>query len=209
VEFVAGSIAGARRVALLPGSFHPPTIAHEGLAQAALARVDAVVFVLPRAFPHKTYETVVIEDRLEMLVKLAGHDRRLAVAISDGGLFIEMARELRQCASHIETPFLLCGRDAAERIVSWKYSGAEPIEEQLAEYRLLAASRGGLFHPPEALAGAIETIEANWDDVSSTAVREAITNGAPWRHLVPERIHAEVEAVYSRSRLDSRKARRR
>lgn len=209
MEFVAGSIAGARRVALLPGSFHPPTVAHEGLALAALTRVDAIVFVLPRAFPHKAYEGVGIKDRLEMLVKLARQDARLAVAVSDGGLFIEMARELRGCSGSIETPIVVCGRDAAERIVSWPYGAAEPIETQLAEYRLLAASREGLFQPPEALAAFVETIDVQWDEVSSTAVRDAIANGSPWRHLVPEQIHTDVEALYSRSRLDSRNARSR
>ena len=208
MEFVAGSIAGARRVALLPGSFHPPTIAHEGLAYAALTRVDAVVFTLPRAFPHKSYDDVPLDERLQMLIGLAAADERLAVAVSNGGLFIEMARELRHSVPHIETPIVLCGRDAAERIVGWSYEG-EPIDRQLGEFRLLAASREGEFQPPERLAGFVETIDANWDEVSSTAVRTAITNGAPWRHLVPERIHAVVEEFYSRSRLDSRNARNR
>lgn len=209
MDFVAGSITNARRVAILPGSFHPPTIAHEGLANVALERVDAVVFALPRAFPHKSYDGVDLDGRLQMLIRLAAADERFAVAVSDGGLFIEMARELRQYAPHIDTPIVLCGRDAAERIVSWPYDDAVSIESQLAEYRLLAASRGGLFQPPEALAEYVETIDAQWDDVSSTTVREAITSGAPWRHLVPERIHAEVERLYSRSRLDSRNARNR
>ncbi|MBM3767715.1 MAG: hypothetical protein FJW32_20190 [Acidobacteria bacterium] len=207
MEFFAGSIEWARRVALLPGSFHPPTKAHEGLANAALDRVDAVVFVLPRAFPHKAYDEVSLADRLHMLAGLTAGERRLAVATSDGGLFIEMAREVRRCVTHIETPLVLCGRDAAERIVSWRYDADTSIERQRAEYRLLAASRDGAFQPPDSLAGFVETIEANWDEVSSTAVRQAIACGAEWRHLVPARIHAEVERLYSRSRLDSKKAR--
>lgn len=192
---------------MLPGGFHPPTIAHEGLALAALTRVDAVVFTLPRAFPHKSYDVVSLEERISILVQLAAANLRFAVAVSEGGLFIEMARELKEQARHIDTPVILCGRDAAERIVAWPYNHDNPITRQLSEYRLLAASRVGTYQPPDELAGFVETIDAEWDDVSSTTVRDAIATGAPWRHLVPERIHDEIERLYSRSRLDSRNAR--
>jgi len=205
-EFTTGNA-----VALLPGSFHPPTIAHLGLAQAALARVDTVLFALPRAFPHKTYEQVPFATRLLVLQNLIAAHPRFAIALPTGGLFAEMAREFRALRPQTREIFLLCGRDAAERIVAWPYPEADPIERQLNDFQLLVAARDGLYTPPPALESRIVTLPAaaNWDEISSTRVRHAIQASKPWRHLVPEPIHELVESLYSPSRLDSRNVRSR
>ena len=58
MELLHGQFTGPGPVAILPGSFHPPTVAHLALAEAALARAAAIVFTLPRAFPPKSYDTV-------------------------------------------------------------------------------------------------------------------------------------------------------
>jgi nicotinic acid mononucleotide adenylyltransferase len=198
MEFVRGNVTEVSRVAILPGSFHPPTVAHFGLARVALERVDAVVFTMPRTFPHKRYEGVGQAERLEMLLRLAAPEPRFAVAVSEGGLFVEMARELRTLSPDLREVFLVCGRDAAERIVAWPYTEGDSIERQLAEYSLLVAARRGVFVPPAGLRERVETMEASWDDVSSTRVREAIAAGEDWRALVPEAIHGMVEMLYLR-----------
>jgi nicotinic acid mononucleotide adenylyltransferase len=198
-------------VAILPGSFHPPTIAHLGLAEAALTRVDSVLFTLPRAFPHKTYDGVALEGRLHLLRPLTAAQPRFSIAISESGLFAGMARELRLLRPQTSRIFLLCGRDAAERIVNWPYPETDPIERQLEDYELLVAARHGDYLPPPQLQSRIATLPtaANWDEISSTGVRQAIEAGQPWRHRVPAPIHALVQRLYSPSRLDSRNVRRR
>ncbi|MFN0101212.1 MAG: hypothetical protein ACKV2U_03870 [Bryobacteraceae bacterium] len=211
MELIEGEFTTGGPVAILPGSFHPPTVAHLGLAQAALARVETVIFTLPRAFPHKRYEGVSQSDRIELLSRLTANEPRFAVAVTEGGLFVEMARELRHLRPAIRHVFLVCGRDAAERIVSWPYPKSEPIERQFDQYSLLVAARQGAFTPPRRLLPYIENLitEANWDEVSSTRVRNAIEQGADWRPLVPQRIHDLVDALYSPSRVDSKNVRSR
>ncbi len=211
MELVQGQFTESGTVAILPGSFHPPTVAHLGLARAALGRVAKVVFALPRAFPHKRYEGVGLEERLEMLRRLTAGEARFAVAVSDGGLFVDLARELRALVPGAGTVYLLCGRDAAERIVNWPYPENEPFVKQVELFSLLVAGRQGTFTPPAELRASIALLETeeNWDDVSATRVREAIASGGDWRALVPEAIHAEVERLYSPSRLDSRNVRSR
>lgn len=198
MELLHGQFTGPGPVAILPGSFHPPTVAHLALAQAALARASAVVFTLPRAFPHKSYEGVDLAHRLAMLRHLAALDPRFLVALSDGGLFVEMAREWRALHPGAGKPYVLCGRDAAERIVHWDYSAAEPFHLQLADFTLLAAARQGAFSIPAHLAGAVEPLDIapGLDDISSTRVRAAIARGDDWRPLVPPVLWPDVERLY-------------
>jgi len=188
-----------RRLAVLAGSFNPPTRAHLALGAAALGKADEVLFALPQSLPHKTYEGVDAAARGEMLVQaLVGHPR-FSAAVTEGGLFIEIARECRPEYPGVEEIAMLCGRDAAERIVSWEYGEDDSIERQLAEYSLLVAARQGVYWPPERLRGRIQAIsmpeEFDWH--SSTAVRERIGAGENWRELVPPSIHALVERYYS------------
>src|SRR5689334_13604659 len=84
-----------QRVGILPGSFNPPTIAHLELVSAARPHVDEVVCVLPRAFPHKEYFGASLEQRIELL-QSAGWLLPYAVATSERGLFIDIARECRE-----------------------------------------------------------------------------------------------------------------
>ena len=196
MEIVGGKVTEVSRVAILPGSFHPPTVAHLGLAEAALSRVDLVVFALPRAFPHKSYGRIGLDARLELVAAVASSESRFAVAVTVGGLFVEMAREWRQLYAATRELFLLCGRDAAERIVAWPYPAGDSIEKQLTEYRLLVASRDGAYRPPDHLKDRVEPLPADWRDISSTRVRQALANGEDWRALVPAAVHDRVEALY-------------
>src|SRR5262249_16289276 len=136
------------RLAILPGAFNPPTRAHLAMAGSALKIADKVLFVLPRAFPHKEYSGAGFDTRVDLLrAALAGH-ARFSVGWRDGGLFIEMAREARLDYGASTELLVLCGRDAAERVVNWDYGLGESIEKQLEVFELLVASRGGEYEPP-------------------------------------------------------------
>jgi cytidyltransferase-like protein len=186
-----------RSLGILPGSYNPITRAHLALGDAARALVDEVVLVMPREFPHKRYEGVGLEDRLALLERaVAG---RYSVGVSEGGLFLEMARECRAAYGEQCELWIVCGRDAAERIVSWDYSGSPSIRDQLDEYGLLVADRSGSYDPPPELRDHIRRLATarDWGDHSSTTVRTRIAAGADWEHLVPENIVEDVRRLYS------------
>jgi nicotinate-nucleotide adenylyltransferase len=189
MDFHVRAAGKPSRVAVLPGAFHPPTLAHVGMARAALDVVDEVVFALPRIFPHKEYTAAGFETRLELLRAAISGEPRFSLAASEGGLFIELAREARAAYGDIEI-FLLCGRDAAERIVGWDYGSGDSIARQLDEYRLLVASRLGHYEPPPDLGARVLPIgiSAGLEAMSSSEVRRRIRTGEPWRHLVPDRV---------------------
>ena len=187
-----------RRMGILAGSFNPPTIAHIELARAASAMVDLVLFVVPRVFPHKEYSGATLEQRIEML-EASGLQVPHAIASSNQGLFIDIARECREhYGSGVELAFI-CGRDAAERILCWDYGRRGVLEEMFGEFELLVAPRGGHFSPPEEFGHRVHIlpIGAGHQDVSSTEVRERMARGKAWKHLVPEKIQARVGEIYA------------
>ena len=187
-----------RRVGILPGSFNPPTIAHLELVAAAQTHVDAVVCVLPRVFPHKEYFGASLEQRVALL-QAAGWLLPYSIATSERGLFIEIARECREHYGPETKLYFLCGRDAAERIITWDYGRSGAVDEMLREFELLVAPRGGEYLPPPELREHIQplAIRSEVEQVSSTEVRKRIALGQPWEHLVPQTITERVREIYS------------
>jgi nicotinate (nicotinamide) nucleotide adenylyltransferase len=178
------------KIGILAGAFNPVTRAHVALAEAARAVVDEIVCVLPRAYPHKEMHGATIEERMEMLRRAGAFDR---VEVTNGGLFLDIARELPQAGEL----YFVCGRDAAERVLNWKYDEPGKVSRMLAEFRLLVASRDGEFE------------DSNWGDrvvrlsvdmdlsgISSTEVRRRIATGEAWEQLVPESLVEMVSAIY-------------
>jgi nicotinate-nucleotide adenylyltransferase len=184
------------RLGIFPGAFNPVTRAHLAVARAARDqhRLDQVAFLLPRNFPHKEYEGTTLEERVALLEAATGADPALAIASSGGGLFIEIAREFRAvCGGDVEI-HLLCGRDAAERIVRWDYGDEIPFSRQLEEFQMLVASRAVEYSVPAAYASRMHPIlmPPAYDEVSSSAVRQAIAQGRDWEHLVPENVARQI-----------------
>jgi len=186
------------RLAILPGTFNPVTVAHVALARAALDLVDEVVFVLPQVFPHKTYSGASFDERAGMLRDVVGPGDPFSVAATDGGLFLEIARECRQAYGNAVTLELLCGRDAAERVMNWDYGDSGALARMLGEFQLLVAGRQGAYQAPREWAGAIRHLElpGDFQRVSATEVRERIARGEPWEHLVPAPIRECVRRIY-------------
>lgn len=186
-------------VALFPGAYNPPTSAHLAMARAALDHAAEVVFVLPRAFPHKTYDGPAFRDRLDMLLAATSIEERFSVAVTARGLFVDIARAFRAAAPPAERILLLCGRDAAERIIGWDYPAQDPLERQLEEFELLVAPRHGAYHPPPRFSGRVAHLDMppGWSEISSSAVREKISRGERWEDLVPCEIAERVRRLYS------------
>ena len=188
------------RLGVLPASFNPPTIAHVALIQAAAAHVDEVLCVLPREFPHKLYSGATLEQRLAMLKAIETATAPFSIAVSEGGLFIEIARECNDAYGPETELLFICGRDAAERIISWDYGEPHAVDQMLQRFGLLVASRGGPYSPPPHLGDRIFPLAMapGVESVSSSEVRERIARGEPWEHLVPGAIVGIVQGTYGR-----------
>lgn len=197
MEFFRRAEARGDAAVLFPGAFNPPTRAHLALAGAALAWAPEVVFVLPRRFPHKDYEGPTFDERLELLLRATADDPAFSVAGSSAGLFIDIARAARSADPALQRLLILCGRDAAERIVSWDYGDPAALARHLDEYELLVAPRAGAYEPPPALARRIHPLEIDGcDEVSATEVRDRIRRGLPVDTLVPASIARRVHSLY-------------
>jgi len=167
------------------------------LAHASRAHVDELLYVVPRTFPHKDYFGATLEQRMEMLGSLELSMPR-SIATTDKGLLIDIARECQVEFANARLYFL-CGRDAAERVLTWDYGRAGVLREMLNEFELLVASRSGEFVPPPEFRHRVHSLvlPPGHDQVSSTEVRERISRGEPWEHLVPESIVERVREIYS------------
>jgi nicotinate (nicotinamide) nucleotide adenylyltransferase len=183
-------------VAVLAGAFNPPTVAHLALAQSALTVVDEVLLAIPRSFPHKQFDGATLDQRIEMIEKLARAHSHLSAGVAEGGLFVEIAREARLHYPDA-TIHLLCGRDAAERILTWDYGDAGFVARMLTEFGLLVAPRFGNYVPPERFRHAVRGLAVgDYDNCSSTRLREAIAKGEDCRSLIPDAIAEAVAAIY-------------
>lgn len=196
MELLGEHPQGAERIAILAGSFNPPTVAHLAIAEAALQMVDHVLLVLPRTLPHKHYDGVSFDQRLSMLRIVADRRMGMTTAVSDCGLYFEIAEEAQELFPSAEL-HLLCGRDAAERIVGWNYGEAGVVHRMLQQFRLLVAPREGAYQPPQDLEHAVRHLRnVQFDECSATLVRERIRAGESWRELVPDEIADLVRQWY-------------
>lgn len=198
MEFFHRTPGNPSRVAVFPGSFNPVTVAHLALARAALSKVDEVVLVLPRVFPHKEYSGAGFDDRMAIMCAAVSDSDGISAAASEHGLFVEIAAECREVYGRDVALSFLCGRDAAERIADWDYGRPGAFGEMLREFGLLVAARGGEYEPPAEFRSAIERLDTgcDLDAVSASEVRARIARGEPWEHLVPPEVRALARRVY-------------
>jgi nicotinic acid mononucleotide adenylyltransferase len=157
-----------------------------------------VAWLLPREFPHKTFDGANFDQRLRMLGAIAEGERGFSVAVADAGLYVEMADEARAYFGPRPEIALLCGRDAAERIAGWNYREPGVFDSMLERYPLLVAGRDGDYLPHARHADRVTAIPMGlaFDEVSSTEVRSRMESGSPWRHLVPAAIAELATEIY-------------
>ena len=198
LEFLYRAPGNPGRVVLFPGTWNPPTVAHVAIARVALSQADEVVWVLPRNLPHKNFEGAGFEQRSRMLETLARQHAGYSAAVSDGGLYAEIAGEARDYFGDPTEIAVVLGRDAAERIAAWDYGEPGVFDDFVRRHRLLVAARGGEYEPAGDHKKRISTLpmESSWDEVSSSEVRRRIADGEDWRALVPPGIAGMVEELY-------------
>ena len=198
MDLVHRSAVDARRVAIFPAAWNPPTQAHMALAEAALGFADEVLLALPRVFPHKQFEHTSFAIRLEWLRSIAAARAGLGVAVTEGGLFLEIARALRKAEPHVEQVYIVCGCDAAARFLAWPYEREPSASEQLQEFSLLVAPREQLSVPTQLSSGSIHELPLSPElrNISSTDIRRRIQHREAWTHLVPTEVVSEAGRIY-------------
>lgn len=198
LEFLHRAARHASRVALFPGTWNPPTVAHVDIARAALRQADEVIWILPRAFPHKNFEGAEFEARRDMLETISREHAGFSAAVSGGGLYVEIAAEARAYFGPQTEISIALGRDAAERISTWDYGVPGVFDELVRRHKLLVAARRGEYEPAIRHRDRISSLpmESSWDEISSSEVRRRIAAGEDWRHLVPAVIADMVEDLY-------------
>jgi nicotinic acid mononucleotide adenylyltransferase len=200
-----------RRLGLFPGGFNPPTRAHCALAEAALEHVDYLFWILPATYPHKAWEGATPAERERMLIAVTADRPQFGVAATEHGLFDDIASEVRDIYPDPDLYFV-CGRDAAERVLTWDYGYPGAVDQMLGRWKLLVAPRGG---PPSIAArhsAAVQLLRcAGYQEDSSTRVRGLLAAQADCGGLVHERILNLVREIYASPLLEqaSRKARKR
>jgi nicotinate-nucleotide adenylyltransferase len=190
-------MGSSRRIGIFPGSFNPPTNAHIALIRAAAGHVDEVIAVLPRTFPHKIYDGATLEQRIAMLEAIQPA-KNFSVQVTDGGLFIEIARECREVHGAESDLWFLCGRDAAERILEWDYGDPAAVHSMMDQFGLLVAARGGELIAPSEIAHRIHSLDVpvHIEEISSSEVRRRVRSNHDWEHLVPAEIANMVREIY-------------
>ncbi len=198
MRFLRRPRTNSRSIAVFCGAFHPPTMAHLKLAQAARELVDEVLWVMPEAFPHKAYEGVALPERLRMVLESTVD----AVGLAKESLFFSIAAEAAESLPAIQIR-LLIGEDGARRILEWDYGlgkleHEEYLESNLKRYPILTAQRQETWELPQRLERYFSwlEVEAAMRAVSSTEVRKRIAQGGDWEALVPEAIRRHVRRLY-------------
>jgi nicotinic acid mononucleotide adenylyltransferase len=68
----------------------------------------------------------------------------------------------------------------------------------LEDFEMLVAPRSGDFQPPDKMQRRIRplAVDGGLSVISSTEVRERVSRGLPWEHMVPAEIISMVRKIY-------------
>ena len=186
------------RLGVLGSAYNPITRAHLLLAHYSReqAKLDEIIFVLPRILPNKPLVGVSVEKRFEMMRLGANGIPYISLGVCSHGLFLEICTALHQIYPQKLEIFFITGRDAAERILTWPYDNpAAALAEMFAGLQLLVFERQGKLQLPEnpllqKYLNRIHTLETeeNLDKISSTEVRRRKSEGQSIAELVPKEV---------------------
>jgi nicotinic acid mononucleotide adenylyltransferase len=136
-----------RRLAVLPGSFNPPTRAHLALADSALATgtADRVDFLIAsRTVNKERIEGASLADRLLMLEELAAARPDLGVILVNRGLYVDQAEIIRAALPGLEGLAFVVGFDKIVQIFDPRYyhHRDEALDRLFGLARFFVAPRG-------------------------------------------------------------------
>ena len=204
-----------KRIGLLGGTFDPLHFGHLQLAEIAMSQccLDRILFIPAANPPHKTDRRIAgFQHRVNMLRLVLAHRPVLQLTTLEGDLpspsyTIDTLACLAQKCPHGGEFYFILGVDAFLEIDTWK-----SYRELLMRTNFIVAGRSGCsFDAFEALALSLGYVPKDgiWlypsadmemhylseatDDISSSAVREAIRRGLSLHGLVPEEVIDYIE----------------
>jgi nicotinate-nucleotide adenylyltransferase len=199
----AGPPPSNGRLGVLGGAYNPITRAHLLLARYSReqCKLDEIIFVLPKILPNKPLVGVSVEQRLEMMRLGISGIPYISLGVCSHGLFLDICLALQQIYPQKPEIFFITGRDAAERILTWCYDDpAAALAEMFAVLQLLVFERKGKLQLPEnpliqKYLNRIHTLEMeeNLDKVSSTEVRQRMSEGRSIGDLVPTEVAVYIQ----------------
>ena len=155
-------------LAVYPGSFDPPTVAHLAIARAALSHVDEVCFVLSRVALGKEDLTsrTPVEVRRDVLRQATDADPQLTVAVTDARLVVDIVAALGADA-------VVVGADKWAQVLdpAWYGGSIAARDDAVARLpRVLVAARAGtdVTGHPRAVLLEVDPVHL---EVSSTRAR--------------------------------------
>ena len=199
----AGPLPNNGRLGVLGGAYNPITRAHLLLARYSReqCKLDEIIFVLPKILPNKPLVAVSVEQRLEMMRLGISGVPYISLGVCSHGLFLDICTGLQQIYPQKPEIFFITGRDAAERILTWPYNDpAAALAEMFAVFQLLVFERKGKLQLPEnplvqKYLNRIHPLEMeeNLDKVSSTEVRQRMSEGRSVGELVPTEVAVYIQ----------------
>ena len=187
-------LADATTVALLPGSYNPPTVAHLELAGIGLERgADAVLFCLAtRTIDKEVVSGAALEDRLLLLELTAARAPRFGVLLLNRGLYVDQAAAVRSAFPAVRDVVFLVGYDKIVQIFDPRYyddrDAALECLFRLARFLVAPRADAGpeeldaLLSRPEnrPFASAVRSLDfpPSLRDVASSTVRARISESA-------------------------------
>jgi len=192
------------KTGILGGTFDPPHNGHIAIAIEVRTKLglDEIYFVPSARTPLKEDTPILSAERRVEMVHLAiiGYPffRLSTVEIDRDGVSytIDTIKELRKRSGDENELFFILGWDNLEQLPQWK----EP-SQIIEACHLVAVRRPGYSCPDmdlleRAIPGISEMViflDEPEMDVSATEIRQRITNGMDFHHLVPERVAEYIE----------------
>jgi nicotinate-nucleotide adenylyltransferase len=199
----AGPPTSNGRLGVLGGAYNPITRAHLLLARYSReqCKLDEIIFVLPKILPNKPLVGASVEQRLAMMRLGISSIPYISLGVCSHGIFLDICTALQQIYPQKPEIFFITGRDAAERIISWPYDNpAAALARMFASFQLLVFEREGKLQLPEnplvqKYLNRIHTLEMeeNLDRVSSTEVRQRVSEGRSIGELVPTEVAVFIQ----------------
>ncbi|MGE3912148.1 MAG: hypothetical protein AB7K36_22500 [Chloroflexota bacterium] len=201
-QLVGARPASGARLGLLAGSFNPPTVAHQILAEAGLAAggLDHVWYTLStRTVDKEMVSGALLEDRLLLLDLLTEVDQRLGVLALNRGLYVDQAKIVRAAYPELGALVMMVGFDKIVQIFDPRYYDDRDaaLDELFGLATFLVAPRGddeapalaALLDQPQnrRFAGAVQPLDLPpaVREVASSTVRSDLADGSQLDESVP------------------------
>jgi nicotinate-nucleotide adenylyltransferase len=185
------------RVGLFGGTFDPVHNGHISIAESFIntEMIDELWVLLTPYPPHKQENNpATYKIRLEMLESAFKDTSGIKVSTIENELTkpsysVQTIRHLKK--KYPDTTFFYCmGEDSLNKFHTWKY-----YEEILEECRLLVAQRPGASHQEveKAILGRTHFVTHTPLDISSSEIRELVSEGRTITDIVPTEVAKTIE----------------